>query len=348
MSERRSPTDLPVVFANFWAAGGMRHYADSVVEALSARTRVVYLRNYSTTVPCESEPIGLSFPPVTPSHWNALRQIRRTLQRSPSRAVHLNNEQPALLPLYPRLAGLNSVITLHDARSHAGESLQKRAFHLLHLRLVRRFVRKVIVHSEAIRDALPAWFPRARVHIVPHVNYRRWARASPAAPAPPLRVLFFGRILAYKGLDVLLEAFAPLDPQHFHLTIAGEGAMPPVSAPNIDVLNRFVSDDEMAELFQAAHAVALPYRAASQSGVAHMAFAFGRPVVATRVGALAEAVRDGENGILVPPGDAAALSAALQRLAETDLRQRFEATIASDQLGSDAEIGARLLAVYDA
>ena len=69
--------------------------------------------------------------------------------------------------------------------------------------------------------------------------------------------------------------------------IAGEGDLSEyrLDAPNIRTINRFIRDDEMAALFNAAHAVALPYVSASQSGVAYMAFAFGKPVIATRVGA---------------------------------------------------------------
>ena len=57
--------------------------------------------------------------------------------------------------------------------------------------------------------------------------------------------------------------------------------MPPLDARNIEIDNRFVTDDRLPGFFQRAHVVALPYHAASQSGVAQMAFAFGRPVVAT-------------------------------------------------------------------
>jgi len=58
----------------------------------------------------------------------------------------------------------------------------------------------------------------------------------------------------------------------------------------------------------------LPYRSGTQSGVVPLAYAHGRGVVTTRVGGLAEAVRDGETGLLVPPGDAAALAEALERV----------------------------------
>ena len=339
----------PIVFINFWREGGMRHYSESLVHALQPAARVCYLRNYEGETGAEGPVIELDFRPLRGRNWSALVRIARLLRELRPRAVHLNNEQPALLPLYPLLSRMNSVITLHDARSHVGERLAKRAFHALHLRLVARFIRKIVVHSESIADALPALIPRARIHIVPHVNYGLWARTAAPAPAtPPLNVLFFGRILPYKGLDVLLEAFRSLDPERFHLIIAGEGDVPAISAPNIEIDNRFVTDERLPAFFQRAHVVALPYHAASQSGVAQMAFAFGRPVVATRVGALPDIVHHEVNGLLVAPAHAPAFAAAMERMADAALRVRFEEAIRRDQSSSDAEICGKLLAVYDA
>jgi glycosyltransferase involved in cell wall biosynthesis len=79
-----------------------------------------------------------------------------------------------------------------------------------------------------------------------------------------------------------------------------------------------------------------------------MAFAFGRCVVSTRVGGLPDIVHDGINGLLIPPGDATALAAALERLADPSLRAQFEKNVQRANLDSDAEIRARLLAIYDA
>lgn len=341
--------DRPVVFINLWREGGMRHYADSLVHALGDAVPVFYLRNYPSPVAPDGLVLDVDFHPLRPGNWWGLLRIARLLRELRPRAVHLNNEQPLLLPLYPLLALMNSVITLHDARSHAGESLAKRIFHAIHLRLVSCFIRKVIVHSAMIRDALPPWFQRQRVHIMPFVSARLWSGppVTPSAP-PPLRVLFFGRILAYKGLDVLLTAFSQLDPARFHLTIAGEGDVPAIDAPNISVHNHFIGDDQLPGLFQRTHVVVLPYHAASQSGVVHMALAFGRTVVATRVGALPDVVHDGENGLLIPPGDPVALISALERLADFPFRAQLEANIRRGSHDLDAEVRTRLMEIYDA
>ncbi len=342
-----APAPGPVVFINLWPQSGMKHYSESLVHALAPAAPVLYVRNYESCVPGESLPVQLD--PVRLGGWtDLLRLVREILRRRPS-AIHLNSELPVLLPLFPLFAFFNSVITLHDAVPHEGECLAKRAFMRLHLLLVFLFVRKIIVHSPAIRDELPG-FLRPRVHLLPHVNYQLWAREkSPAARgARPCTVLFFGRVLPYKGLEYLLAAFRQLDPEKFELVIAGEGDLAEyqIEGSNIRVLNRFIPDEEMAVLFNAADVVALPYLSASQSGVAYMAFAFEKPVVATRVGALADVVVDGENGFLIEPRSAEALAAALTRLAEPATWTHLAANVRRQNLSADEDIRTRLLEIY--
>jgi len=347
-SSAAAPAPGPVVFINLWPQSGMKHYSESLMHALAPAARVLYVRNYESTVPVESRRVRLD--PVRLTGLADLFALVREIIRRRPVAIHLNSELPILLPLFPLFAAFNSVITLHDAVPHEGESLAKRAFMRVHLWLVFLFMRKVIVHSAAIRDQLPP-FLHARTHLLPHVNYQLWAREK-SAPAfdGPFVVLFFGRLLRYKGLDVLLEAFGSLDPQRFTLVIAGEGDLAEyrIDSPNIRTINRFISDEEMADLFNSAHAVALPYLSASQSGVAYMAFAFEKPVVATRVGALADVVADDCNGFLIAPNSAAELVTALERLAEPATWNRLVENVRRQNLSADDEIRSRLLEIYRA
>src|SRR5262249_20888715 len=134
------------------------------------------------------------------------------------------------------------------------------------------------------------------------------------------------------------------------LLIAGEGDLPPevFQTSNIRVIHRFIGDEDLPGVFNQAHVVALPYVAASQSGVAYMAFAFERPVVSTAGGGLAGVVRDGFNGFSVPPRAAEPLAAALEKMADAAVRARLIENVRQQNVSGDAEIREKLLAVYRA
>ncbi|MEO0558035.1 MAG: glycosyltransferase [Bacteroidota bacterium] len=147
-------------------------------------------------------------------------------------------------------------------------------------------------------------------------------------PEKPL-FLFFGFIRRYKGLHVLLDAMpSVVDRQpDARLVVAGEfyadedeiraQAVPLGDAVRLDT--DYIPDDRVALYFSAADAVVQPYVTATQSGVAQIAFHFGRPVITTDVGGLAEIVPDGEAGLVVPPEAPAELANAMVRFIEEDL-----------------------------
>jgi glycosyltransferase involved in cell wall biosynthesis len=147
--------------------------------------------------------------------------------------------------------------------------------------------------------------------------------------------LFFGNITPYKGLPELLSAYAVSSRRtSSRLLVLGAPSrfvdMRDIyaQANNLGLHERvlfrteYVQRGEVANYFQLARCVVLPYRTATQSGVQHLAYQFSRPVIATTVGGLPESVIHGETGLLVPPGDVAALAAALDRMAanETDAK----------------------------
>ena len=156
-------------------------------------------------------------------------------------------------------------------------------------------------------------------------------------PIPEPEVLFFGGIRPSKGVPDLIEALAliPRDCS-FHAVIVGYPSKQmdiPALRRRITALGldkrvtldpRYVGVGEVAGLMERAALVVLPYRSATQSGIAHLAFSFGRPVVATAVGGLAEVVEHENTGLLVPPEDAQALAAAIERLVtDEELRVRL-------------------------
>lgn len=126
-------------------------------------------------------------------------------------------------------------------------------------------------------------------------------------------LLFFGFIRKYKGLDLLLQAMAhpEIRQRNIHLVVAGEfyEDRKPYDdlianegiAENVLLHTQFIPNSEVATYFSAADLVVQPYRSATQSGVSQVAYQFGKPMVVTQVGGLAEWVPDGKVGYVVQP-----------------------------------------------
>jgi D-inositol-3-phosphate glycosyltransferase len=203
-----------------------------------------------------------------------------------------------------------------------------------------------LVMSDAVERDLDRLKPRAPRRRVPHPFYAQFDRGRHTRESARAALgltgdvaLFFGYVRHYKGLDTLLEAWPRVrarrpgatlvvagefyekpEPYRALAAAAGEGA--------VRLLDRYIADDEVEALFRAADVTVLPYRSATQSGVTHVAYALGVPVIATRVGGIAETVHDGETGLTCPPEDPAALADTIVRYFEGGMRDRMAAPIA--------------------
>jgi glycosyltransferase involved in cell wall biosynthesis len=164
---------------------------------------------------------------------------------------------------------------------------------------------------------------------------------SVAAPEEPPHVLYVGRLSAEKGVLELVEAARGLP-----LKVVGDG---PLRAQVPDAVG-FVPPGELGTWYERAAIVVAPSRREGYGVVVREAMAWGRPVVATAVGGLVDAVDDGATGLLVPAGDGAALREALERLlGDAELRARLGAAArvkAQRELSFDAAANA-LLRVYE-
>jgi len=128
-------------------------------------------------------------------------------------------------------------------------------------------------------------------------------------------LLFFGYVRNYKGLDILIEAFAEIEEKYpdYRLLIAGEFYDNPQPylqlieklgiAKKVKVINKFIPNEAVAAYFTLSEVVVLPYRSATQSGILNIAVGYEKPVVITNVGGLSEFVEDEKTGIFVPSAD---------------------------------------------
>lgn len=145
------------------------------------------------------------------------------------------------------------------------------------------------------------------------------------------KMLFFGFIEPYKGVDILVDAYniAQTSLPEIELTIAGRGTIPPrvlrkIKSSNIRLINDYIPESDIQQLIASHGLMILPYTYATQSGVAAVALANGLPCVATSVGALPEQVQDKINGLIVPPKNARELAAAMIKIAiDGDLAQKM-------------------------
>lgn len=263
--------------------------------------------------------------------------------------------QPLDVHLLPRKRPL--VLTAHDVLPREPRPGQLKAQRRLYER-----VDAVVVHSEhgaaRLRDELG--IEPARVHVIPHGVFDRFADLPDPAPLPPELaavekpvVLCFGLIRPYKGIDVLLEAWRGIEDAELWVVGLPKTDLAPLRAaapPGVRFVPRFVADAEIPAFFRRADLVVLPYREIDQSGVLFTALAFGAPLLLSAVGGFPEVAATGA-AELVPPGDAGALHAALARLlADPAARERLAAAARAAAAGpySWDAVAARHLALYEA
>ncbi len=214
-------------------------------------------------------------------------------------------------------------VIVHDAAAHPGDGLRFRMLDQPHL----------------LRDAA-ALFPLSS-HVEAALRRQGFGRDGHIEKLwhPPFffremqpafshggrkRLLCFGRLLPYKGLDLLADALTALGPEPgFDVKICGGG---PVSAelsrlralPGVQVDHRWIGEAELPDLLEWSDAVILPYREASQSGVAAAAIGQGRVVVVTKVGGLPEQLAGHPGAILCDPSPAG-IAEALQAIKPIEL-----------------------------
>lgn len=249
--------------------------------------------------------------------WKAGRRARRadllllpwvTPAQAPAYCVVLAASRPA-----PRL------VVVHNPYPH-----EPRALDTALTRVVLRQADVLLAHSAAAAASISTLAPDVPVETTP-LPPTLTITARPLPPHPPFKALFFGLVRPYKGLDIAIDALEILRSRGvpIELTVAGE-FWEPVDPWNariaaagltdaVRLRSGYVPDAEVNDLLAAHHIVFAPYRSATQSAVVPLAWAAGRPTVATPVGGLVEQVQDGENGVLATAATGAAFADAVTR-----------------------------------
>ena len=267
---------------------------------------------------------------IHPQSWKISRDVIRFAQRIGVDVLHIDDVDvsPRLALAVPGSKTPPIVISVHDPEPHSGERNWRKQ---LARRLTYPKAQRFMLYNGSMRDVFAARYHIARelIHVTKLGTYeivREWATPSPERRGPV--VLFFGRLSLYKGLDVFYDAAVRIAQRApgVRFVVAGRpvtGYTPPPppdlkGAGEIDVRDRYLTNGEVAQLFEETTVVVCPYRDATQSGVVLTAFGFGVPVVATNTGGLPEYVIPDRTGLLVPVGDADAVTSAVCRILQDE------------------------------
>jgi glycosyltransferase involved in cell wall biosynthesis len=298
-------------------------------------------------------------------HWRAMRRLVDDLRTVAPDVIHFQwSPLPAVDRLFlgdlRRLAPV--VLTAHDSRPFNGAAWRLQKWGATSI--LTEFD-GVIVHTEEARERLLSYgVSSSRLTRIPHGPLHDTGAmvACPPQPSDRVRFLLFGKLKPYKGADLLIEAFRRLPPdlqKRVEVQIVGKPYMD--VAPLLQAAQgletglhldfRFVPDDEMSNLLGRADVIVFPYREIDVSGVLMAALRHGRPIIASNIGGFAELLVDGRHGLLVPPGDAGALAAAMAKLcAEPETRLTMGAAVAelNAAIPSWDEIARRTTELYRA
>jgi glycosyltransferase involved in cell wall biosynthesis len=259
-----------------------------------------------------------------------------------------------LLAALARIRGGRIVMEFHEVLDTAEMDITPVRWYVnASMPLLRRMTSGFIVHNEFDREALESHYglEGKPVAIIPHGPYNQYVRAGrpPREDDDVCRLLYFGVIRPFKGVEDIITAFDSMDEQEasrFHLTVVGETweewTLPAEliarsrHRDRIEFVNHYVTDEEVQGFFENADAAVLPYHRSSASGPLHLAMASGLPVVVTSVGGLVEAADGYEGRLTVEPQRPDQIREAMHRAWELRGR-RFE----------DVHSWDRTLALYD-
>lgn len=283
---------------------------------------------------------------VNPLNWIA---VGRRLRRERPDMVLMKYWTPFMAPCFGAIAriargnGVTRVICQIDNVEPHEHHIVDRPFNRYFLGAVDGFV----YMSEQVHGELKA-YTSAPMLFSPHPMFENFGEAVDRAEAcrrlgldPDIRyMLFFGLIRDYKGLDLLLRAWASARPEGYRLIVAGEfyaSREKYVSLidesglrDEVALHDRFIPDEEVRYYFSAADCLVLPYRSATQSGVTQIAYNFSLPMIVTDVGGLPEIVPDGRTGLVCAP-TAEGIADVLRRVREVGTLRRLRDNFAEER-----------------
>lgn len=337
---------IPSTFPSF--RGGISQFNEALKSALMEAGHEVHVWNWKRQYPNAlfpgkdqhdpelPSPYPRTMDSIVPSTWKATGEMIAAIAPdvvlvpfwhaalAPALAKVMDHTKQAMGQNPIQFIGL-----IHNAGSHDADWWDQR----LTMYFLKRLDRCWTL-SEEVSERISELHPKLPISTLFHPLYDHFpsldntisAKEKLHLPEHAEVILYFGLIRPYKGLELLLEAFEcieSLEAKPRFLVIAGEcygdwGSYQKIidasaARDRIQTHERFVSEREVGLFFGAADVVALPYRRASQSGVTAVALHYGKPIVASNVGGLAEYIQPGSTGELVPANDARSLALGIEK-----------------------------------
>ena len=343
--------------------GGIAHYNALLAEALSKRHEVetiTFKRQYpsllfpgktqeETGEGAHAAPAPQLIDSLNPLNWITVGSLIR--RRAPDLVIF-----KYWIPFFGPCFGTIARSARKNSRSRViciCDNIlphERRPLDVALTRYAFRAVDGFIVQSDAVEHDLNRFWKGAKYRNVPHPVYtifgqpidKEKARNALGITSPRV-LLFFGYIRKYKGLDVLFDAVARLPRDlGIQVIVAGEFYDDPRGyrqqlrtlqiEDRVTLRSDYLPNSEVPTYFSAADAVVLPYRSATQSGIAQIAYNFNTPVIASDVGGLSEVVRDDFTGLIVPPGDPEALARAIVRFYQSGKEPIYREHVQQEKL----------------
>ena len=300
-------TDLTCVFEVYPSSPNMMGVDETVFKNQDYVNgiEVPSLKQYADDIPLDKTTVIRFYQPSKIfRHIRMMYLLNKQIKKQKPDIVYFYNVDSIAL-LFAYTTKRNWAMAVHDPILHSSEKNAKFSqfirrllfykcenYFLFTKNYLDAFSQKYHIFTNKIRlTALGAYEQVGVTHIIEEHN--------------ELNLLFFGRIVPYKGLRFLLESFKRLREKYndINLYILGKGDIETdiinLNSAGLNIINRFYSVEEFREIISKCDLVVCPYTDATQSGVIMSSYAFRKPVLATNVGGLSEMVNHMKTGYLI-------------------------------------------------
>jgi len=330
---------MKILLLQLTGRGGTQLYVSQLASSLSKKCEVTlllgsylfdksqYQDSNAKIILADTNPSYFKMALKLLNPWTYVKTLKLINRENPY-VVHLVLEDmiSGIIFLLLKTKKYKLVLTEHDPLPHKGEKWIETCHVRFTKFLVRNISDRIIVHGNNLKkDLIRQGVLEEKVKVVSHGDYTYYLKWAKDIKEEKNTILFFGRILDYKGLEYLIKAvpIIALTIPDVKIIIVGNGDFKKYNAmidekKYFEIHNRFIQDDEIAEFFQRSCIVVLPYIDGSQSGIIPIAYAFKKPVVVTNVGSIGEVVEDNVTGFVVPPKDSKALAEAIIKILIND------------------------------